>query len=129
MNPPCKVTPAPPGGTSGPGKTKVLVTTGSRQEKSTAVTGMSTTALGVVLGLGETVAGAVSLAEAEGLGLELMTAFGRGGPQAIRTKATIASRRLIVASNGPEDHPLRDTGTHVAALRNLVAPVDPTPSP
>jgi hypothetical protein len=107
MNPPCKVTPAPPGGKSGPGETKVLVTIGSRQEKSTALTGMSSTAFGVVLGVGATVAGAVSLVEGEGLGLELMTAVGRGGPQATRTKAKIASRRLIVASNGRDDHPLR----------------------
>jgi hypothetical protein len=107
MNPPCKVTPAPPGGTSGAGQTKVLVTIGSRQEKSTAVTGMSPTAFGVLLGVGVTVAGAVAFAEGDELGLELMTAVGRGGPQAMKTKARIASRRLIIASNGRDDHPLR----------------------
>jgi hypothetical protein len=58
---------------------------------------MSPTAFGVLLGVGVTVAGAAALVEGDEVGLELMTAVGRVGPQAIRAKARMASRNLIVA--------------------------------
>ena len=78
-NPPCSVVPA------------LLVTTGSRQEKSTLVTGRSATVPGLMTGDAVT-----AVVEGEGLELELTRVADGAQLHAKRTKARIASGRLIV---------------------------------
>src|ERR1700716_1232506 len=79
MNPPCSVVPA------------LLVTTGSRQKKSTLVTGRSATVPALMTGDGVT-----AVVEGEGLELELTREADGAQLHAMKTRARIANGRLIV---------------------------------
>jgi hypothetical protein len=77
----------------------MLVTTGSRQEKSTVVTGRSARAVGLVPGVGVTLgAGLAAVVDGERLGLELTLEADGDGLHATSKKARIASVRFIVAA-------------------------------
>ncbi len=85
----------------GPGA-ELLLTTGSRQEKSTVVTGKSPGAFGVVPGV---VDGVVAMVDGDGLGFELTLAAGPDGLHATSANTRIANGLVIsLDSNGCGDH-------------------------